>query len=163
MSLRQLFRGVHNAYCINRDPQLKIKRLMKSYNMTDWKNKAKHQDLWFNNPIIHNGQEIDKPNQHIKTPVFFNEFPHFDMFIIGYPGLFKTTIHHHTNSDCFVKVLDGSITEHRYRLSKLSRESRLHDNEESITNIVHVKSGEFHTIKNNLEIPTYTLNIYSKK
>ena len=162
MSLRRLFRGIHNAYCINRDSHLEIKRLMERYNMNDWKDKAKHQDLWFNNPIIHNGHEMDKPEQQLKTPVFFNESPHFDMFIIGYPALFKTNIHHHPSSDCFVKVLDGSITEHRYRLSKLSCASRIYD-DESITNIAHVKSGEFHAIKNNLEIPTYTLNIYSKK
>jgi hypothetical protein len=161
MSLKQLFRNIHNTYCINKNPQTKIKRLLESYNSNDWHDKIKHQRMYNINPVIHNGLEIEKRYNYTKTPVFLHDSPYFDMFIIGFPKLYRTNIHDHTHKDCFFKVLEGEVIEKRYNLSKLSHSNILY-NGAPVPTIGHVKSNEFHAIKNTLEVPTYTLNIYSK-
>ena len=103
MSLRSLFTRIESTIFLNPNPQTQIKRLLESYNSIDWEEKVKHQKIWFDNPIIHNGIEIEKAIDHLKTPVFFNESKYFDMYIIGFPPNYSTNIHSHTNKDCYFK------------------------------------------------------------
>ena len=161
MSLRTLFTRIESAIFLNPSPQTKIKRLLESYNSNDWKDKVKHQEMWFDNPIIHNGIEIEKNSDYLKTPIFLNESKYFDMYIIALPPNYSTNIHDHTNEDCFIKVLDGELIEKRYNLSKLSHSQLLYS-DSPVSTIGHIKSNVFHSVKNLLDCPTYTLNIYSK-
>jgi len=161
MSLRSLFTRIESTIFLNPNPQTKIKRLLESYNSNDWKDKVKHQEMWFDNPIIHNGIEIEKAIDHLKTPVFFNESKYFDMYIIGLPPNYSTNIHDHTNKDCYIKVLDGELMEKRYNLSKLSHSQLLYS-DSPVSTIGHIKSNVFHSVRNLLDKPTYSLNVYTK-
>ena len=159
MSLKTLFTRIESTIFLNPNPQTKIKRLLESYNSNDWKDKVKHQKMWFDNPIIQN--DTSREIKNIKTPVFFNESKYFDMYIIGFPPNYSTNIHDHTNKDCYIKVLDGELMEKRYNLSKLSHSQLLY-NDSPVSTIGHIKNNVFHSVENLLDSPTYTLNIYSK-
>lgn len=152
MELRQLFRNIHNVYSINTRPQKHIKRLLEYYNYEDWKQiKHFYSDFYGNN--------IFKLN-YFKTPILFNQSQYFDMYLIGFPPKYITDIHNH-NTDCFFKILEGSVTDNRYNLSKLTGSSIIYKNA-PIIEIGYVKKTEFHSIENKSDIPAYTINIYSK-
>lgn len=161
MSLRSLFTRIESTIFLNPNPQTQIKRLLESYNSIDWEEKVKHQKMWFDNPIIHNGIEIEKPIDHLKTPVFFNESKYFDMYIIGFPPNYSTNVHSHTHEDCYFKILDGEVMESRYNLSKLSHAHLLYS-KGPVSSIGHVKNNVFHSVRNLLDKPTYSLNVYTK-
>ena len=161
MKLRSLFKRIDSTIFLEPKPNTKIKRLLESYNSDDWMYHIKYHKLWFGNPIIHNGLEIEQPHEYIKTPIFSNKSKYFDMSIICFPPNYKTNIHDHTSPDCYFKVLDGEIKESRYNLSKLSH-SQIMYNGAPVSTIGHVKKNVFHSIENMLDTPTYTLNIYTK-
>ena len=161
MSLKTLFQNLNKLFLLEKNPHTNVKRLLESYKGDDWLDKIKHQIMWFNNPHLYQGH-------YIKTPIFYNNSNYFDMFVIGYPPSHTTNIENLKNNECYFKVLQGAIIEKKYKLTNSSSKNQLTSQNvmyynSPIANIGYLKNNEYHSINNNLKVPSYTLNIYSKK
>jgi len=153
MILRTLFRELNLVYFLEKDPHDKVKLLLESYKKTDWKNHVKHNINWFKDSKLN--------KYHIKTPLFKNKSPYFDMFIVGFPPNYTTNIHNHDDSECFFKILNGCITEKKYKNNKVINNNLIYYNS-PVINIGYVPKFYYHSIKNNENTPSFSLNVYTK-
>lgn len=74
-----------------------------------------------------------------------------------YPGSFSK-IHDHSHNGCYMKVLEGSLEEYKYRPKTLNL---IKKNIYMKNNISFIDNSYYHKIENNTIYPAFSLHIYS--
>ena len=118
----------------------KIGDVLKEYNDDDWKNYVK----------------IDN-NRYCKNKIFENEY--FEIFIISWNKNQNAPIHDHSCNGCWLKVLQGKLTENIYEVDSLTlyKSNIIKKND-----ISFMKNNlGYHSITNNSDDTAVTIHIYN--
>jgi hypothetical protein len=130
--------------------------ILKNYIGTDWYD-YKIKNSMFSKPY-------ENSNHFQRIPVYFRELDNikysklYDMYILVWNPYCHTQIHTHPEGVCLMKILEGSITQHRFVNAESFGTEQIF-----IPNDINFNSdnqGVYRFINNNLGY-TYSLHIYS--
>ena len=128
------FKNINNYNLLNFIEEIK------NYNSNDWqKYKSKF-------PIQNN-------KNYIKQTIFLNK--NFELILIKWDKNSQSSIHHHPENGCILKVLDGKLLEKRYYNNKICKNTIFNNNE---IGYMHDNLG---THKIYALEETYSLHLYS--
>ncbi len=97
-----------------------------------------------------------KDNTYTKQLLLQNKI--LEIYLLSWSPKSYTQIHKHALNGCYMKMLDGSLTEYKYdKQIKLAKKKTHKKNDVSYIN----NSMHLHKIKNNTDKPAFTLHIYS--
>jgi hypothetical protein len=104
-------------------------------------------------------------NNYMKIPIVFKELQNnnfskdiYGMYLVVWNPYCETSIHNHPEGGCLMKILEGSITQHKFRSNEMLTETQeLHKND-----ICYINDNiGLHRISNNNMNYSYSLHLYS--
>jgi cysteine dioxygenase len=118
----------------------KVGDILKEYNDDDWKEYVKTDD-----------------NKYCRNKIFENE--NFEIFIISWNKNQNAPIHDHSYNGCWLKVLQGELTENIYETDSLS----LYKSNSIKTNDISFMKNNigYHSITNKSDETAITIHIYN--
>jgi cysteine dioxygenase len=118
----------------------KVGDILKEYNDDDWKEYMKTDD-----------------NKYCRNKIFENE--NFEIFIISWNKNQNAPIHDHSYNGCWLKVLQGELTENIYETDSLS----LYKSNSIKTNDISFMKNNigYHSITNKSDETAITIHIYN--
>jgi cysteine dioxygenase len=117
-----------------------VKNALSKYNGNDWKKYIKINDKSYNRHLYYSSDE-------------------FDLIIITWSSGNKCKVHNHPENGCFVKIMDGNISEEYYDTKTLQKSS---ENKYTKNDIMYIDDTiNYHRMCNNNDQPCITLHIYS--
>jgi len=118
----------------------KVGDILKEYNYDDWKEYVKTDD-----------------NKYCRNKIFENE--NFEIFIISWNKNQNAPIHDHSYNGCWLKVLQGELTENIYETDSLS----LYKSNSIKTNDISFMKNNigYHSITNKSDETAITIHIYN--
>lgn len=132
--LIRIFKSDKNEYFEN------VKNTLSKYNGDDWKKFIKINNNSYNRYVYFSSDE-------------------FDLIIITWSSGNKCKIHNHPENGCFVRIMDGNISEEHYDTKTLKKTK---ENKYQKGDIMYIDDTiSYHRMCNISDQPCITLHIYS--
>jgi len=132
--LIRVFKSDKNEYFEN------VKNTLSKYNGNDWKNYIKVNKNSYNRHIYFSSNE-------------------FDLIIITWSSGNKCKVHNHPENGCFVRIMDGKISEEHYDTTTLKKTK---ENKYKKNDIMYIDNRiSYHRMCNICDQPCITLHVYS--
>ncbi len=132
-----------------------VRPFIEKYNGNDW-----YEYKVKNSPLI----TTECMNNYMKIPINFKDLYDvaiddiYGMYLIVWNPYCETSIHNHPEGGCLMKVLEGSILQHKFRNSELLTESE--ELKSGDVTYINDNIGLHRIINNNMNY-AYSLHLYS--
>ena len=133
-----------------------VKTLLDKYNGHDWyEYKIKNSSPVYSECV----------NNYMKIPIVFKELQNnnfskdiYGMYLVVWNPYCETSIHNHPEGGCLMKILEGNITQHKFRSNEMLTETQ----ELRKNDICYINDNiGLHRISNNNMNYSYSLHLYS--
>lgn len=140
-NLNELKNELIDIFKMNKDKYFEnVKNALSKYNGNDWKKYIKINKKSYNRYLYYSSCE-------------------FDLIIITWSSGNKCKVHNHPENGCFVRIMDGNISEEHYDTKTLKKTE---ENKYAKNDIMYIDDTiNYHRMCNNNNQPCITLHIYS--